>query len=129
MPDILSQASNQMTVFQKDEESVTEDTKRRKGAAQAIKLLEAHNEPFVTVGELAEYWLVSRKQIYKQIEAGTLPAIRLGPRLLRIRTKDALEFERNAKIGPAATEQADALSDVRRRPVQMVPGERRRNRS
>jgi excisionase family DNA binding protein len=60
--------------------------------------LESHPEPYVTVGELAEYWLVGRKQIYKQIGAGTLRAIRLGPRLLRIRTADALEFERRANM-------------------------------
>jgi excisionase family DNA binding protein len=60
--------------------------------------LESHPEPYVTVAELAEYWLVGRKQIYKQIDAGTLPAIRLGPRLLRIRTADALEFERSANM-------------------------------
>jgi excisionase family DNA binding protein len=63
-----------------------------------IKELKNHSDPYVTVGELAEYWLVGRKQIYKQIDAGTLPAIRLGPRLLRIRTTDAIEFERLANI-------------------------------
>jgi excisionase family DNA binding protein len=67
--------------------------------------LESHPEPYVTVAELAEYWLVGRKQIYKQIDAGTLPAIRLGPRLLRIRTADALEFERRANMRPAARQQ------------------------
>ena len=61
-----------------------------------------HSEPYVTVAELADYWLVSRKQIYKQIDAGLLPAIRLGPRLLRIRTADALEFERKADMHQAS---------------------------
>jgi excisionase family DNA binding protein len=64
----------------------------------AVKDLQSHAEPYVTVAELAEYWLVGRKQIYKQIEAGTLPAIRLGPRLLRIRTIDARHFERSANM-------------------------------
>ena len=64
----------------------------------AVKDLQSHPEPYVTVAELAEYWLVGRKQIYKQIEAGTLPAIRLGPRLLRIRTVDARAFERSANM-------------------------------
>jgi excisionase family DNA binding protein len=65
--------------------------------------LQSHPEPYVTVAELAEYWLVGRKQIYKQIDAGTLPAIRLGPRLLRIRTADALEFERCANMRPSSS--------------------------
>jgi len=65
---------------------------------QSLQNLKTHPEPYVTIGELAEYWLVSRKQIYKQIDAGTLPAIRLGPRLLRIRTIDALEFENRAHM-------------------------------
>jgi len=60
--------------------------------------LKSHPEPYVTVADLAAYWLVGRKQIYKQIDAGTLPAIRLGPRLLRIRTIDAIEFERCANM-------------------------------
>ena len=64
----------------------------------AVKDLQLHSEAYVTVGELAEYWIVGRKQIYKQIDAGTLPAIRLGPRLLRIRTADARAFERSANM-------------------------------
>jgi excisionase family DNA binding protein len=67
---------------------------------RSIKSLADHPDPYVTTTELAEYWMVSRKQIYKQIEAGTLKAIRLGPRLLRIRTSEALEFERLAKMVP-----------------------------
>jgi excisionase family DNA binding protein len=63
-----------------------------------VRDLKTHPQPYVTVAELAEYWLVGRKQIYKQIEAGTLRAIRLGPRLLRIRTADALDFERRANM-------------------------------
>lgn len=65
-----------------------------------IQSLEMHPRPFVTTNELSEYWLVSRKQIYKQIQAGTLKAIRLGPRLMRISTVDALSFERLAKMEP-----------------------------
>jgi len=60
--------------------------------------LETHTEAYVTIGELARYWHVSRQQIYKQIEAGTLPAIRLGPRLLRVATAEALKFERHAHM-------------------------------
>ena len=63
-----------------------------------IRNLKDHPSPYVTTSELAAYWLVSRKQIYKQIEAGTLKAIRLGPRLFRISREDALEFERASKM-------------------------------
>ena len=54
----------------------------------------------MTTSELAEYWMVSRSQIYKHIDAGTLRAIRLGPRLLRISTNEALDFEKRAKLTP-----------------------------
>ncbi len=67
---------------------------------RAIESLEAHSEPYVTVRELAEYWSVSTKQIYKQIDAGMLSYLRIGPRLLRIRTDDAKAFERRAKMDP-----------------------------
>jgi excisionase family DNA binding protein len=62
--------------------------------------LQTHPEPYVTTSDLADYWRVSRKQIYKQIEAGTLKAIRLGPRLLRIGTADAIRFEEIARMSP-----------------------------
>ncbi len=65
-----------------------------------IRNLRDHPSPYVTTSELAEYWQVSRKQIYKQIDAGTLKAIRLGPRLFRISREDALEFERASKMSP-----------------------------
>jgi excisionase family DNA binding protein len=67
-----------------------------------IRDLSNHPSSYVTTSELADYWLVSRKQIYKQIEAGTLKAIRLGPRLLRISTAEAREFEHTAKMVPPA---------------------------
>jgi excisionase family DNA binding protein len=74
--------------------------------------LQSHPEPYVTVAELAEYWLVGRKQIYKQIEAGTLPAIRLGPRLLRIRTLDARTFERSANMRAHEVAQPSACENT-----------------
>lgn len=77
-----------------------------------LENLESHPEPYVTVSELADYWLVGRKQIYKQIDAGTLPAIRLGPRLLRIRTADALEFERRANMRPETSKKRERVAVV-----------------
>ena len=74
---------------------------RPQASTTAIRYLDSHGQPYVTVGALAEYWQVSRKQIYKQIEAGTLPAIRLGPRLYRIPTKQAREFEERARLVPS----------------------------
>jgi excisionase family DNA binding protein len=65
-----------------------------------IRSLQEHPESYVTTSELADYWMVSRSQIYKHIDAGTLKAIRLGPRLLRISLEEALDFERRAKLDP-----------------------------
>jgi excisionase family DNA binding protein len=65
-----------------------------------VQDLATYPEPYVTIAELARYWLVSRKQLYKQVQAGTLRAVRFGPRLLRIRTATALEFEASAKMRP-----------------------------
>ena len=60
--------------------------------------LATHAEKYVSVSQLADYWQVSRKQIYKQIDAGTLEAIRLGERLYRIRASAAFEFEKRAHM-------------------------------
>jgi excisionase family DNA binding protein len=65
-----------------------------------IVRLEDHPHSYVTVGALAQYWAVSRKQIYKHIENGTLTALRFGPRLLRIQTAEARRFEREARMIP-----------------------------
>ena len=66
-----------------------------------ITNLGQHKDKYVTVSQLADYWQVSRKQIYKHIDAGTLEAIRLGPRLYRIRTSVALRFEETAHMRPS----------------------------
>ena len=65
-----------------------------------IRDLSTHPVAYISVGELADYWRISRKQIYKQIDAGTLEAIRLGPRLFRIRTTVARNFEESARMSP-----------------------------
>jgi excisionase family DNA binding protein len=65
-----------------------------KKAHMAIQNLATHRAPFVTVGELASYWLVSPQQIRRQIDAGVLEALRLGPRLYRIPVTAALRYER-----------------------------------
>jgi excisionase family DNA binding protein len=59
-----------------------------------ITNLNTHSASYVTVAELAEYWEVTRQLVYKHIQSGLLPAIRLGPRCFRVRTEDAVAFER-----------------------------------
>jgi excisionase family DNA binding protein len=76
--------------------------KKRPNVRRKIMDLQKHPDPYVTTSDLAGYWRVSRKQIYKQIDAGTLRAIRLGPRLLRISTAEAIRFEHLAKMLPMA---------------------------
>jgi excisionase family DNA binding protein len=81
--------------------SVSSSTKHN-GSDRLEKItdLRSHPDAYVTTADLAAYWGVSRKQIYKQIEAGTLNAIRLGPRLLRIQTAEAIRFEDVARMVP-----------------------------
>jgi hypothetical protein len=71
-------------------QAVTDETRE---VAIAIRELNTHDEPYVTVGELAKYWSVGRKQIYRQIAVGTVRATKRGPTLLRIRTPEAIDFE------------------------------------
>jgi excisionase family DNA binding protein len=67
----------------------------------SIRDLATHAACYVTVGDLAEYWAVSRQQIYKRIESGALESIRLSSRLYRIRTSAALDYERRVSINGA----------------------------
>lgn len=83
-----------------------------KGRGVSLVNLEGHGERYVTVAQLATYWQVSRRQVYKQIEAGTLEAIRLGPRLYRVSTAKALEFEERAQMHqprPRALAKTDSM--------------------
>lgn len=87
-----------------------------------IRKLQSHPLPYVTTSELADYWKVSRKQIYKQIGGGMLKAVRFGPRLFRISTADAIEFERFAKMAPQAEK------DSKRADARTGKGDERLNR-
>jgi excisionase family DNA binding protein len=72
-----------------------------------IRDLATHQARYVTIAELAEYWGVSRQQIYKRIGSGALEAIQLGSRLVRVRTTAALEYERSARVGSAIDQPKD----------------------
>jgi excisionase family DNA binding protein len=74
---------------------------KRSSTRRRIVRLQTHPDPYVTTTDLADYWGITRKQIYKQIDAGTLTALRLGPHILRIKTAEAVRFERVAKMSPA----------------------------
>jgi len=82
----------------------------------AIRDLVSHQARYVTIAELAEYWGVSRQQIYKRIDSGALEAIQLGSRLVRVRTAAALEYERRARVDPARDRDEAAVSAPKRRP-------------
>ena len=79
-----------------------------------IRNLNEHPEPFVTPDELATHLKVSLDTIHRAIRSGALAAIRVGPRLLRIRTEDARRFlrpvESRVKAAGSVTKKA-----VRRR--------------
>ena len=68
-----------------------------------IRDLATHQARYVTIAELAEYWGVSRQQIYKRIDSGALEAIQLGSRLVRVRTAAALEYEQQARVSSTTT--------------------------
>ena len=70
----------------------------------AIRDLSSHHARYVTIAELAEYWGVSRQQIYKRIETGALDAIQLGSRLVRVSAAAALEYARRAQVTPCLHE-------------------------
>lgn len=63
-----------------------------------IRDLGTHPAHFVTVAELAEYWGISRQQIHKRIESGSLAAVRFGSRLYRVPTQTALAFEQQVSV-------------------------------
>jgi excisionase family DNA binding protein len=63
--------------------------------------LDDHPDPFVTPEQLAAHLSVSVDTIHRAIRTGTLPAVRVGPRLLRVRTEDARQFLRPVNATPS----------------------------
>jgi excisionase family DNA binding protein len=78
-----------------------------------IENLEVHPEPFVTPGELARHLKVSLDTIHRAIGTGSLAAVRVGPRLLRIRTEDARRFLRPAAASPRKAAKSRARTRAR----------------
>jgi excisionase family DNA binding protein len=57
--------------------------------------LSTHLEPYVSVAELAAYWTVSERTIYRDIDKGALRIIRVGSNgLIRIPIADARRYGR-----------------------------------
>lgn len=75
----------------------------------AIRNLADHPLSFVTVRELAEYWLVSQKQIRRHVASGCLQGIRVGPRLYRVTVASALALERAFAQSAAPADSRDKL--------------------
>lgn len=65
-----------------------------------IEDLSYHQEPHVTVAELAEYFRVSEKTIRRDIERGRLVVLRLPGGTIRIPTKNARSYGRPSGLHP-----------------------------
>jgi excisionase family DNA binding protein len=76
--------------------------------------LSSHTCAYLTVGELAQYLHVSRRQILKQIQAGALEAVRLGPRAYRIHVNAARDFERRSLVHAQAVPARAARTPIAR---------------
>lgn len=62
--------------------------------AASVAAYEAADERrgLVTVTQAAELMNVAPRTVYRWIESGRLPVVHIGPRLLRLRARDLVEF-------------------------------------
>lgn len=67
--------------------------RRRRRPGPQIHDLGTHQGAYVTLPSLKAYWQVEYQTLRKWVQGGYLPAYRFG-RLWRVRTADALAFER-----------------------------------
>lgn len=51
------------------------------------------NEKFLTVAEVAKRWRVSNMTVYRMVESGTLPALKIGKRSVRIPESAVTDYE------------------------------------
>jgi excisionase family DNA binding protein len=96
---------------------VTKQSGRSDKQRPRLRDLSSHPEPYVSTEDLAQYWSVSRRQIYKHIENGSLPAIRMGPRSVRIPTRGAAEFEKRSTFAGPVTPPSASSDRPAREPV------------
>ena len=68
----------------------------RQAPKQRIDLL-TYSGTFVTVRQLSQHWNVSRKQVLRLIQSGRLEAVRLGPKIYRVRVSAVLEFQERSR--------------------------------
>jgi hypothetical protein len=76
-----------------------------------IQTLRSHPSAIVTPAELVKYWRLTSAELREHIEGGALKAIRFGTGVFRIRTKDAIDFQRRNRI----PRRQSALETKRRR--------------
>ena len=83
---------------------------RRRSHAPAVLPVSSDSDRFsrrigpawLTVAQLSRRWQLSRKTIYKFIDARILPAWKVGRRLYRVAIEDALRFE--SELPPGRSE-------------------------
>jgi excisionase family DNA binding protein len=61
--------------------------------------LATHARPFVTVREIARYWLVTDQTVRNWVAGGALRAVRVG-RVLRIPTNEVRRFHARCNVAP-----------------------------
>jgi excisionase family DNA binding protein len=75
---------------------------RRRTRAPEVRSAWAHSDGrfsrrigpvWLSVAQLCHRWQLSRKTVYKFIDAGILPAWKVGPHLYRVAIEDVLRFE------------------------------------
>src|SRR2546427_4495879 len=80
-------------------------TEARVGASDSGRLGRRKGPIWFTISQLCRRWQLSRKTIYKFIDANILPAWKVGSHLYRIAVADVLRFEAANKL--AAIRPAD----------------------
>jgi excisionase family DNA binding protein len=64
--------------------------------------MESESRNWMTVPEAAMYFCVPRSRMYDLIQRGEVPAVRLGPRSIRVSRTEAEQFLReNRSAGPS----------------------------
>jgi excisionase family DNA binding protein len=65
-----------------------------------VSLVERSDTRYLTPREIATQLGVSTKTVHRLVDAGQLRALRVGPRLLRVRPEDFAEFVSERESGP-----------------------------
>lgn len=78
-----------------------------------VKIQACEHPEMWTIEEVATYWKSHPNTVWNHIKSGRLAAVRLGPRMVRVRNEDLEEFFSSYRSDSAVTWLSASVGDAK----------------